>query len=246
MIAKEVFKEIPTYEGKYWVSNFGNVKSLYRGKYFIMKPHKSELGYLRVRLSKDNKAKTFIVHRLVALMFVPNPYNYKEVNHIDGNKENNCADNLEWCTRSENIKHAFDMGLKFNKKGEESLLSVCFNQFDLEGNFIRTWKCVKTAAEELGIPDRRQITQNLYGRSKTCMGYIFSFKDKIDIKKHEHNTKEKKPIMGCNAKTGEIIRYDGVLDAEKDGFIGTLISKCCRGIRKSHKGYTWKYENEEA
>lgn len=245
MIAKEVFKEIPTYEGKYWVSNFGNVKTFYQGKYFNLKPNKDKFGYLRLSLSKNNKSKSFRIHRLVAMMFIPNPYNYKEVNHIDGNKENNHADNLEWCTRSQNVKHAFDMGLKFNKKGEESLLSICFNQFDLEGNFIRSWKCVRTAAKELGINDYRQITQNLHGRSKTCLGYIFSFEDKIDVKKHEHLTKEKKPIIGYNIKDGNIIRYDGVLDAEKDGFIGTLISKCCRGIRKSHKGYTWKYEKEE-
>lgn len=244
MIAKEVFKEIPSYEGKYWISNYGNVKTFYQGKYFIKKSFKDKLGYLKISLSKNNERKTVTIHRLVALVFVPNPYNYKEINHIDGNKENNYYENLEWCTRSQNVKHAFETGLKFNKKGEESLLSVCFNQFDLEGNFIRTWKCVRTAAKELGIADYRQITQNLHGRSKTCMGYIFSFEDKINIKEHKPYDKTKKPVIGFNPITKETIRYDGVLEAEKDGFIGTLISKCCRGIRVTHKGYIWRYEED--
>ena len=72
------------------------------------KCRKHSNGYIRAIIN----GKDEYVHRLVAKYFVPNPNGYLEVNHIDGNKENNCADNLEWCTRSQNNKHAFQTGLR--------------------------------------------------------------------------------------------------------------------------------------
>lgn len=68
-------------------------------------------GYRRVTLYKNNKPKHCPVHRLVAETFIPNPENKPTVNHVDGNKTNNCVSNLEWCTRSENSQHAYDEGL---------------------------------------------------------------------------------------------------------------------------------------
>ena len=69
-------------------------------------------GYLVAHLSKDNKAKNILVHRLVAESFIPNPNKYPCVNHIDGNKQNNNINNLEWCTHSENDLHAYKIGLR--------------------------------------------------------------------------------------------------------------------------------------
>jgi len=77
-----------------------------------MKPFVDKDGYLRVRLSNNGKKKTFAIHRLVCSHFVINNLNKAEVNHKDGNKENNSASNLEWVTRSENTKHAYSTGLK--------------------------------------------------------------------------------------------------------------------------------------
>ena len=109
---KEIWKDIYGYEGKYQVSNYGRIRSVK-----ILKPCKSSFGYYRVGFSENGKIKSFSVHRLVALSFVPNPERKKEVNHMDGDKTNNRADNLEWVTQSENIQHAYDNGLC--KKGSE-------------------------------------------------------------------------------------------------------------------------------
>jgi hypothetical protein len=115
----EVWKPINGYEGCYEVSTFGRVKSLDRYdsmKRFkigrILKPRKNQGGYLNVQISNGVVIKNTAIHRIVALTFILNPNNYPEVNHKDGNKQNNHISNLEWCTRSQNEKHAYRSGLK--------------------------------------------------------------------------------------------------------------------------------------
>ena len=112
----EEWRDIKGYEGKYQVSNLGRVRSLnYRGntnKEHILKATMTRQGYLRIQLSKNGKSKSKFVHRLVAETFIPNIKNKPQINHKDGNKINNNVKNLEWCTCSENVKHAFDNGLK--------------------------------------------------------------------------------------------------------------------------------------
>lgn len=110
---EEIWKDIKEYEGLYQVSNLGRVRSLDRiinteqGKRKILgkirKTRKdSRRFYLLVDLSKNNKTKTFLVHRLVALSFINNPNNLPQINHKDENKENNFIKNLEWCDLSYN------------------------------------------------------------------------------------------------------------------------------------------------
>ena len=120
----EIWKDIIGYEGIYQISNLGRVKRLAgkclakAGKYRTVSesiltcfPNKTRYNYLYVNLN-NNGIKQFRVHRLVAIHFIPNPNNLPQVNHIDGDKNNNSINNLEWCTRSENSQHAYDTGLK--------------------------------------------------------------------------------------------------------------------------------------
>ena len=114
----EIFKDIPGYEGLYEVSNYGRVLSLPKGdgngnKYRYLKPEvciKPNTNYHRVSLSKDGKVTRFLVHRLVAQVFIENPLNKPMVNHIDNNGENNMVSNLEWCTGKENMLHSSIQG----------------------------------------------------------------------------------------------------------------------------------------
>lgn len=96
----EIFKDIEGYEG-YRISSWGKVS--YDG--ILINPQETKKGYLRVPLYKNKKRKWFKVHRLVANAFIPNPYNKPQVNHKDGNKQNNSFTNLEWVTDEENKEH---------------------------------------------------------------------------------------------------------------------------------------------
>ena len=110
----ENWKDIKGYEGLYQISNEGRVRSLI-GKEKILKPLNT-IGYFFVRLSKDKIIKNYYIHRLIATHFLDNPDNKPQVNHINGIKTDNRLSNLEWNTRSENMKHADDTGLR-NIKG---------------------------------------------------------------------------------------------------------------------------------
>lgn len=113
MFTEEVWKDIG---GCYQVSNFGNVRSSFRNKWRIKNVQVVRDGYVRVVLRINGKLKSFFVHRLVAKAFVPNPENKKQVNHKNGVKTDNRAENLEWTTGSENIKHAYNTGLNKHLK----------------------------------------------------------------------------------------------------------------------------------
>lgn len=105
--SNEIWIPIPEYENLYAVSNAGNIQN-YRK---TLKPHTMPKGYQSIKLIKNGVREGFLVHRLVAKVFCPNPLNKPDVNHIDGNKANNSASNLEWCTKSENMVHATNTGL---------------------------------------------------------------------------------------------------------------------------------------
>lgn len=118
--------DIPGYEGLYAITEEGRVWSYpkkgiglnHNGKF--LKVYEDDKGYLKVILRKDSKAFNYQLHRLVAIAFIPNPEDKPQVNHIDGNKQNNCASNLEWVTLSENQKHAFKIGLQKGKKSKDN------------------------------------------------------------------------------------------------------------------------------
>ena len=116
----EIWKDIEDYEGIYQISNLGNVKSLnYRGtkQERLLKLIPNKIGYINVQLCKNGIVKPFYVHRLVAIAFLNKDNNKNEVNHINMVKTDNRVENLEWCTKSENIIHSVNNTTSDNSIG---------------------------------------------------------------------------------------------------------------------------------
>ena len=178
---KEIYKPIRGFEGRYMVSNFGNVMSLnYQNTKTpkVLTPVKHHGGYLIVHLGKS---KIRMIHTLVAEAFVENPNGKKIVNHKDGNKHNNNATNLEWVTYKENIDHAIRTGLKDphknnHPKGRDVVNSRSVVQYSKAGEFIRSWDCISDAARHINCKPC-MIVNNASGRTKSCHGYVWKYSD---------------------------------------------------------------------
>lgn len=161
---KEIWKPIPGFEGLYEASNLGRIQSLTRdvlckngvtkrfnGK--IIVPCMSNTGYLTVQLCKNGKAVRYLIHRLVAMAFLPTDDTSQEVNHIDGTKSNNQLNNLEWVCRDKNIRHAMNMGLIRNS-GESNPAAKIKERQALEiKELLRTYIHPKEIAEVVGVQE---------------------------------------------------------------------------------------------
>lgn len=177
----EIWRDVVGYEGLYQVSNLGRVKSLDRmildktnriqhKKAHIVPQRKRRKGanYLSVSLYKHNKVGTFAVHRLVALAFVPNPHGKEQVNHIDENPENNCANNLEWVTPFENMHHKNLMN-RINRTRTKAVQA-----FDECGNLAFSFASIAEAGRN-GF-SAAAISQNIAGKTKKSGGYVWKTK----------------------------------------------------------------------
>lgn len=115
---QEVWRPVKGYEDRYEVSSMGRVRSLpnrersTRNRIVVLRPYVGDDGYPFVTIWRNGKKRKCTIHRLVAGAFIPNPEDKPQVNHIDGNKDNNRVSNLEWVTAAENVQHAFRVGLQ--------------------------------------------------------------------------------------------------------------------------------------
>ena len=172
---QEIWKDVVGHEGLYLVSNLGNVKTLLTRKK-LLKPAYDKDGYLRVALTtKDNKRKNYYVHRLVLSAFVPNTENKPCVNHIDGIRDNNKLENLEWCTFSENEKHKYKLGYKqkISKERIEKLVELTSKKVKcIETGII--YKSMHEADRQTGIC-YKYISACCTGRRKKAKGYHWQY-----------------------------------------------------------------------
>jgi len=180
----EEWRNIQGYDG-YQVSNLGRVRSLDRWvkgkndtmrfiKGSILKLELTHRGYLQVSLYKNGKQKRMLIHRLVAMAFIPNTDNLSEINHKDENPLNNCVNNLEWCTHDYNLHY----GTHYEKVAAANT----------------------------------------------------------------NNPKTSKAVVALDPKTLEIVfEFPSMEEAKRYGFNNTHIGQCCKNIRKTHKGFEWRF-----
>lgn len=228
---------VKNYENLYEVSDLGQIRSVARQKNLAVNPHK-DTRYLTVGLWKNNKNKTCYVHRLVAEAFIPNPDNLPQVNHIDGDRQNNNINNLEWVTHQENTKHAVSTGLRVYKNRLTEiqfldLLKQVINgksyydlsqQVDYKVPFLSTK--LKAIAKKYNLESELSEALRLQKLKRTT----------------QHNQQQERKAVACYDKEGNLIKqYSSLKEAGRDLNIASgAISNATRGITKTCRGFTWK------
>ena len=184
----EIWKDIKGYEGLYQVSNLGRVKSLDRIAYNpngtvnshikekILAPVLNNKGYQYVNLHKNGEIKKMLVHRLVAMAFIPNSENKPMINHKDENPLNNCVDNLEWCDSKYNNNYGTKnarmiQNRRSYKFGNHPRAKAVFCE-----ELNKKFDCIASAQEELGIWGT-SIVQACKGKLKTTGGFHWRYAD---------------------------------------------------------------------
>lgn len=170
------WREIKSHPG-YFVSNTGEIKSIKSGK--ILRPAALyNTGYLHVCIYNNGKEYSYTIHRLVASAFIPNPENKCDINHKDGNKKNNTVSNLEWATRSENMKHSFavlgNKGGSYGKFGKDHPRAVAVYKIDPYTNEILE-EFGSIADARLKYPKAKNISAVCNGKRELCIGYKWQY-----------------------------------------------------------------------
>lgn len=199
-------------------------------------------GYKNYGMSFKNKEqRKEYAHRLVAEYFIPNPENKPQVNHIDGNKENNHYSNLEWVTQEENMKHCMDNGL--------SALTKPVDQYSIDGEYITSFNSASDAGRNLGdVLMGRGISDAVLKYKKTAYGFQWKFSDDdriiYPLQENEYFTTKsvvQLTLDGEYIKTFEKANYAYKELGKKDN---GMISQVCKGRRGKYAGFKWMYTND--
>lgn len=233
---EEIYK---LYEDCIYISNLGNMKSLGGEKRIATK--NSEGYYI---FNVGQRLRNHRLHRAVATLFLenPDPEHFTDVNHIDGDKSNNRADNLEWCDRSYNLKHAYALGLHNKKVGEDSWAAkltleqaqYIYDHYETDGFHSNT----KELCEQFGItgPTVRAIITGKDGNGRPQW---------VEVERNrkfpeQRNLGQPKEVAKIDLDTGEVLEvYPSVRAARKTN--KGDIQACVSGKNKAAGGYGWRY-----
>jgi len=246
MCSSEIWKDVRGFEGRYQVSNMGNVRSLdrwtlnkrpYKIKGTMLHPSLNKsTGYVRVSLSDGHRNyKHYEVQRLVALHFVPG---YKEglvVNHINEIKTDNRAENLEWCTYQYNLNYSDVIAWKRKP----------VYQYTMDGDFIAKHKCGAVVEKIMGTYQGAMVHVMYESKTGIWKGYRWSFQKKTKeewLKISSQYKSSRKRVAQLSEDGTEIAKFDTLRIAAKTmGVSVSAISHCCRGKTKHAAGFKWKF-----
>lgn len=167
----ELWKDIVGYEGKYQVSNLGRVRRLPYEK--VLKPQKRKHGYLSVWLYLNDNKKQVSIHRLVAEAFCVKRDGANEVNHLNENKQDNRAENLEWCNRSENCSYGELLRQKRLKRRNNER-STPVRQLTMDGTIVAEFPSMHEARRQTGFGEAN-IHRAVHGVYKHAYGYKWEY-----------------------------------------------------------------------
>ncbi len=177
---QEIWKHVPGYDNIYLVSNSGKVKSPVHTiitedgtertiPEHEIKPFVGRNGYLRVNLSKGKTRKSYPIHRLVATLFIPNPFKHTIVNHKNENKHDNRAINLEWCSNTYNLRYGTTQQRRVEKIGDKVLA------YKEDGSYRKSFLSIRAAAKGTGCP-LSEVYKTVKGLRDNYLGYKFILK----------------------------------------------------------------------
>jgi hypothetical protein len=225
----EIWKKNPLLPDHYEISNLGRVR-YFKENLFYQKPiNRNKFGYSQINIDK----KGFLVHRLVAISFIPNPDNKPVVHHIDYDKTNASVDNLMWVTPREN---SIDY---IRRRGVKKV-----HQYTILGELIRTEE-LPCDFKKYGF-DKQCILSCLNNRKghRSYRGYVFTYGERNEqyFENLNWNPASARPIRQIN-QDGQLINiWNSQADAERTGLYSQSgISKCLMGLCKTHRGYIWEY-----
>ena len=240
---KVQWKPIEKFDGLYLISSTGLVFSTRSNR--LIKQQLSNVGYYRVEINIDGKARKYSVHRLVAETFIPNPNNYPIVNHKDENPNNNHVSNLEWCTHKYNSNYG-DCQRKIRenttlKYGADNPASIPVYQFSQDGEFIAEYASAKEAADITGF-EVKSISKARTGKLKTYKGYAWRTTKEFKTVQPRPSFKLAGAVLQYDKQGNFIRRYEVPNDTKKYGFDANAVRDVCRGKLTNHKGYKFIYE----
>ena len=171
----EIWKPISGYEGLYEVSNYGRIRRL---TWKILNGTKHVGEYRRITLTKDKETKSFLVHRLVADAFISNPENLPIINHKDEHPENNCVENLEWCTQKHNMNWGtIHQRLSDNSQNKHAVISIDINT--LEKKYYPSISCAfRDVTGKQGHSG--SISEAASGKRKSAYGKFWMYASEVD------------------------------------------------------------------
>lgn len=221
----------------YYITETGKCFNNNTGKY-LKGQIRQYNGYLSFNLTlPDGGKKRCYAHRLVAQTFIPNPYNKKEINHIDGNKLNNNVENLEWVTPQESQHHAIETELRQFKH------VYCFNK---DKKLVAEYKNLAEAANAVH-GSKSIIMQELQKDIKTLsLGFYWSYNNELQEVKNYTNLGKAKEVYQYDLSGKFIMSYPSTGAAARAIGVknSSHIGECCRGKIKTYKGFKWCYADD--